>query len=211
MSWGFLILKSTGSGHSQIWTGAKRDNRLSPNFHWGPFLPGPLFQAPNLTSPNPRWQRWGRDSLRERTGWEGSGCGLHWGAKLCQLCPGLFHWTRHLRVFSVLAVRRPSQSLVSGQGFLLVALISQPEFWGLFLFPSPFPKVLKRQNPGFLKSNSKAVSAQVANALYLIAEVSSSPCRTWFWTCSRLRQLNAIVQGWRALSWLEHGPPERTS
>lgn len=128
---------------------SERDNRLSPNFHWSPFLPGPPFQAPNLTSPNPRWQRWDRDSLGEQTGWAGSGCGLHWGAKLCQFCPGLFHWTRHLRVFGVLAVQIPSQSLVSGQDFLLVALIIQPEFLGSFPIPFPLPQSSQKTKPWF--------------------------------------------------------------
>lgn len=70
---------------------------------------------------------------------------LHWGAKLCHLCPGLFHWARHLQAFGVLDMQTPSQSLVSGQNFLSVALIIQPELWGLFPvpLPAPLPKVLK--------------------------------------------------------------------
>lgn len=67
----------------------------------------------------------------------GGFCGLPWGAKLCQLCPGLFHWARHLQVFGVLDVQTPSQSLVSGQDFFIGSL-DHPT-WVLGPFPVPFP------------------------------------------------------------------------
>lgn len=165
-------------------------NGLSTNFPWGPLFPRPLLQDPNLTSPDPRWQRWGRGPLPGQTGWTGGRCGLHREAELCQDCPGLFHRARHLPAFRVPGVQTPSRSLISGQGFLSVALIIQPEFWGLFLSPSPLPKVLKRQNPGFLKSNFKAVSVHGAN-IYLMASTSGSQHHIWFCACSRLIQLYA--------------------
>jgi len=153
------------------------------------FLPGPLFQTPNFTSPNPRWQRWGRDPLHEQTGWAGGCWGLHWeqhfvssvpassieqGTFSSLWCPGCADtfsksclWTR----FSVSSLGHPTWVL------------------GPFPVPSPLPKVLRRQNPGFLKSNFKAVSVHVASIFSLIVSVSRSQCHIWFWTCSRLIQL----------------------
>lgn len=72
-----------------------------------------------------------------------------------------------------------SQSLVSGQDFSIASCgSSNLSFGGLFLFPSPLPKVFKRQNPGFLESNFKAIRVHAANISRLITSISRSQCDT---------------------------------